>query len=110
MNGSARPNHTGVGPTEARVRDMSNWDQAACNGQETRIFFDHEDMRGEKRAKSLAGARTICIGCSIKRACLTYALDSGQQFGMWGGLTANERNELIVANQGREILPHRAAS
>jgi WhiB family transcriptional regulator, redox-sensing transcriptional regulator len=90
---------------------MSEWDQAACNGQETRIFFDHEDLRGEKRAVSLAKARAVCAPCAIRGTCLNYALESGQQFGLWGGLTAAERSEILVAGQRRESLhPHRAAS
>jgi WhiB family redox-sensing transcriptional regulator len=92
---------------------MTDWDKAACNGRDTGIFFDHEDTRGEKRAASLAAARTICATCSIRTACLTYAMDTVQQFGVWGGLTAAERSELIVANHRREVLAptgHLAAS
>ena len=92
---------------------MTDWDQAACNGQDTSIFFDHEDTRGEKRAASLAVARSICATCSIRTACLTYAVETVQAFGVWGGLTAAERSELIVAKQRQEILTpgrHRAAS
>jgi WhiB family redox-sensing transcriptional regulator len=92
---------------------MTDWDQAACNGQDTSIFFDHEDTRGEKRAASLAVARSICATCTIRSACLDYALESTQAFGVWGGLTAAERSEIIVAKQRREVLTpghHRAAS
>ena len=90
---------------------MTEWDQAACKGQEIGIFFDHEDVRGEKRAASLAVARGICAQCHIRRTCLTYAIDTGQQFGVWGGLTAAERTELVVAsNRGGIVPPHRAAS
>lgn len=92
---------------------MINWDQAACNGLETGIFFDHEDTRGEKRATSLAAARSICATCTIRTACLDFAVDTAQAFGVWGGLTAAERSELIVAKQRRELLTparHRAAS
>jgi WhiB family redox-sensing transcriptional regulator len=90
---------------------MSDWDQAACNGQETHIFFDHEDLRGEKRAASLRRARAVCAGCSITRACLDYAIQSGQQFGVWGGLTAVERAELIIAEERHQIArPGRRAS
>jgi WhiB family transcriptional regulator, redox-sensing transcriptional regulator len=93
---------------------MTDWDQAACNGLDTGIFFDHEDTRGEKRATSLAAARSICATCTIRTACLNYAVDTVQAFGVWGGLTAAERTEIIVATQRRELLTpvrhHRAAS
>jgi WhiB family redox-sensing transcriptional regulator len=92
---------------------MTDWDQAACNGQDTGIFFDHEDTRGEKRATSLAAARSICAQCTIRTACLDYAVETTQAFGVWGGLTAAERSEIIVAKQHRELLTpgrQRAAS
>jgi WhiB family redox-sensing transcriptional regulator len=92
---------------------MTDWDQAACNGLDTGIFFDHEDSRGEKRAKSLAAARSICTTCTIRNACLNYAVDSAQAFGVWGGLTAAERSEIIGATQRRNLITpvrHREAS
>jgi WhiB family redox-sensing transcriptional regulator len=91
---------------------MTDWDQAACNGQDTGIFFDHEDTRGEKRATLLNNARSICANCTIRSGCLDYALDTGQQFGVWGGLTAPERAEIIVATNRRVLTPvrHRVAS
>ncbi len=84
---------------------MSKWDRAACIGHDTRIFFDHEDERGQRRANALAAARLMCQGCPIKQACLQFALDSNEQFGVWGGLTAAERSELLSAPGA-----HRAAS
>jgi WhiB family redox-sensing transcriptional regulator len=92
---------------------MTDWDQAACNGLDTGIFFDHEDTRGEKRATSLAAARSVCATCTIRSACLDYAVDTVQAFGVWGGLTAAERSEIILASQRRDVLTpirHRAAS
>jgi WhiB family redox-sensing transcriptional regulator len=92
---------------------MINWDDAACNGQETSIFFDHEDSRGEKRAVLLNAARSICSDCSIQSGCLDFAVRSGQQFGVWGGLTAAERSELVVVTTRRpsfSAVRHRAAS
>ena len=92
---------------------MINWDDAACNGQETSVFFDHEDSRGQKRVVLLNAARSICSTCTIRSACLDFALQSGQQFGVWGGLTAAERSELIVVTNRRQSLSavrHRAAS
>jgi WhiB family redox-sensing transcriptional regulator len=91
---------------------MIDWDKAACNGQDTGIFFDHEDTRGEKRANFLAAARSICATCTIRTSCLDYAVDTVQQFGVWGGLTAAERAELIVTTNRPTLAPvrHRRAS
>jgi WhiB family redox-sensing transcriptional regulator len=36
-------------------------------------------------------AKRICIGCPVRQECLDYALVSNQRFGIWGGLTEEER-------------------
>ena len=75
---------------------MSKWDRAACVGRDTKIFFDHEDERGRRRTTALAMARVLCEGCTVKLDCLKLALDQNEQFGVWGGLTAGERTELVT--------------
>lgn len=37
----------------------------------------------------------ICSGCRVRQACLDYALDAGESFGIWGGLTPKERAALV---------------
>lgn len=44
----------------------------------------------EKRAKE------ICLECGVRDDCLDYALSIREQHGIWGGLTENERRELIL--------------
>lgn len=39
-------------------------------------------------------AKKICAGCEVRNQCLQYALDNDIQFGVWGGLTAAERQHL----------------
>jgi WhiB family redox-sensing transcriptional regulator len=39
----------------------------------------------------IAMAKRICIGCPVRQECLDYALASNQRFGIWGGLTEEER-------------------
>ena len=39
-------------------------------------------------------ARAICRACPVRRICLDYALDTHQKFGIWGGMTENQRRRL----------------
>lgn len=39
-------------------------------------------------------AKELCKGCPVLEKCLTAALENDEQFGVWGGLTAQERAEL----------------
>jgi WhiB family redox-sensing transcriptional regulator len=36
-------------------------------------------------------AKAVCGRCRVKRECLRFALDSRQDFGVWGGTTEEER-------------------
>lgn len=58
--------------------------QAACTGMD--MFPADGDARGIRDAKA------VCRGCPVRFECLTAALDNGEQFGVWGGLDANERS------------------
>lgn len=36
-------------------------------------------------------AKAVCAECPVKEACLAYAIETRQPFGVWGGKTADER-------------------
>lgn len=44
-------------------------------------------------------AKRICLDCPIQADCLQLALDGEVAFGIWGGLTATERQHLRTADQ-----------
>ena len=44
-------------------------------------------------ADKIAEAKRICDMCPVKMDCLTYAVETRQFFGIWGGLTEDERKE-----------------
>ena len=37
----------------------------------------------------------ICAGCPVRLFCLAEALDSGTEWGVWGGMTERERRRLL---------------
>lgn len=57
--------------------------RARCTGL-TSIFFT-ETTAGIARAKA------ICTLCPVRDECLDYALRTKQEYGVWGGLSENER-------------------
>lgn len=65
------------------------WRQrAACRGVDPDIFFPVSDEEAE-------GAKAVCAGCSVREACLEYALVNREHDGVWGGATERERRRLI---------------
>jgi WhiB family redox-sensing transcriptional regulator len=70
--------------------------QAACKGHPLAADFyppvrterKHERNAREHRAKS------VCAACPVRRACLDHALALDERYGVWGGLTVDERRTI----------------
>jgi WhiB family redox-sensing transcriptional regulator len=39
-------------------------------------------------------AKQVCAGCPVRAPCLEWALGSGQEAGVWGGTSEDERRAL----------------
>jgi WhiB family redox-sensing transcriptional regulator len=77
--------------------------QAACAEDGVGPMFPHEqDQQGIEYAKS------ICGRCPVRQDCLSEALDRGERFGVWGGLTSDER-QTVRRREQRKTQPSRAA-
>lgn len=81
-------------------------DSAACLDQDPELWFPI----GEKSRDALleaAAAKAICSGCPVQVECVTDAGD----YGIWGGLTEDERRSLKrrgerVKAKERKAAPH----
>ena len=47
------------------------------------------------QGKEQRTAKQVCRGCPVALECLADALQSGAEFGVWGGLTERERRALL---------------
>jgi len=73
-------------PAEFRLSDSERWTAgAACTGMELLMF------PGDADHAAIAAAKATCAVCPIRQQCLDVALDNGENFGIWGGTTADER-------------------
>jgi len=71
--------------------DESGWrDYAACRDHDPDLFFPGS----EPTPSQIAAARAICSACPVQDECLTYALESNQTDGIWGGQTPTGRRKL----------------
>lgn len=69
----------------------SPWREAAACIEvvdEVSFFPDPEDLAGTARAKA------VCAGCPVAAECLTWAIETNQSEGIWGGHTAKERRSV----------------
>lgn len=46
------------------------------------------------KGESPRPAKRVCAACEVRTECLQYALDRGERFGVWGGLSERERRVL----------------
>jgi WhiB family transcriptional regulator, redox-sensing transcriptional regulator len=61
--------------------------RANCMGVDPDLFFP-------ERGASTREAKEVCRGCVVREDCLEYALDNGEKFGIWGGMSERERRRL----------------
>jgi WhiB family redox-sensing transcriptional regulator len=75
-------------------RLTADWrDDAACRGRDPELFFPDNATTAAARAQ-IAAAKQVCRRCPVTLTCLTWALACGQQAGIWGGTTEQERHRL----------------
>lgn len=78
------------------VADLWEWQyQGACRNLDTEQFFHPEGERGGTRRRRDDAAKAICAQCPVITQCREYALAAQEPYGVWGGLTQEERRELI---------------
>jgi WhiB family redox-sensing transcriptional regulator len=78
--------------------DLWDWQlDAACRGMASSFFFHPEGERGPARARREARAKAVCGQCPAILQCREHALRVHEPYGIWGGLSEGERNQLLVA-------------
>ena len=77
-------------PCDFSLPEADRWvADAACGDPFGPSMFPHEkDKDGVELAKA------VCSGCPVRQQCLDEAIGNGEQYGIWGGLTAEERTSL----------------
>ena len=65
-----------------------HWQERAnCLGVDPDLFFP-------ERGASTREAKEVCRGCEVRHDCLEFALQNGEKFGIWGGLSERERRRI----------------
>lgn len=62
-------------------------DDARCVNADAEVFFP-------EKGGSTREAKRICADCPVIVDCLNHALDNEERFGIWGGLSEQERRTL----------------
>jgi WhiB family redox-sensing transcriptional regulator len=70
-----------------------DWQRSArCRGEAGRDFYPPfgGERRRDRGARELR-AKAVCDSCPVRVDCLDHAVRSGERYGVWGGLTSDER-------------------
>jgi WhiB family transcriptional regulator, redox-sensing transcriptional regulator len=70
--------------------------RAACRDEDPELFFPIGNTG--PALLQIEEAKAVCMRCDVREACLQWALDSGQDAGVWGGLSEDERRALRRRN------------
>ncbi|MFE7706946.1 WhiB family transcriptional regulator [Streptomyces sp. NPDC057486] len=69
---------------------MENWRMhAACRDEDPDLFFPIGST-GPALVQT-EEAKEVCRGCPVREQCLEWAMENGQDSGVWGGLGEAER-------------------
>jgi WhiB family transcriptional regulator, redox-sensing transcriptional regulator len=90
--------------------DLWDWQLvAACRGVDSSLFFHPEGERGAARSAREAAAKEVCMRCPVRAECATHALAVREPYGVWGGLTEDEREEMMGRSRNRALSPQGVA-
>ena len=76
---------------------------ARCRDEDPELFFPVGTTG--PAAMQVDAAKLVCADCIVRHECLEWAMATGQDAGVWGGLSEDERRSLRRARR-RNRAPH----
>ena len=84
------------------VAEVWEWQTAGkCRSLDTAMFFHPDGERGRARLQRERRAKEMCRTCPVMAQCRAHALDVGEPYGIWGGLSETERELLLKRDISR---------
>ena len=83
-----------------------HWDwqmQGACRALPTEMFFHPEGERGPRRRNREQNAKAVCASCPVIQQCRAHALAVREPYGIWGGLSEDEREQILSKEIARLV-------
>ncbi|MDY6051106.1 MAG: WhiB family transcriptional regulator [Rothia sp. (in: high G+C Gram-positive bacteria)] len=77
----------GIYSTDGDDGELSWQADALCAQTDPEAFFP-------EKGGSTRDAKRVCSECPVRQACLEYAMENDERFGIWGGLSERERRRL----------------
>jgi WhiB family redox-sensing transcriptional regulator len=85
--------------------DVWDWQMTgSCRGMDSAFFFHPDGERGPARARREARAKAVCLACPVLEMCRRHALAVQEPYGIWGGLSESERDNIIKSRKRQLAL------
>jgi len=82
---------------DSRSPNLMSWrNRSACLEEDPELFFPIGNTG--PALLQIEEAKAVCRRCEVIETCLKWAIESGQDAGVWGGLSEDERRALKRRN------------
>jgi len=91
----------------------SDWEwqfDGACRALPTEMFFHPDGERGPRRRNRENTAKAICATCPVIQACRAHALAIAEPYGIWGGLSEDDRIAILNSQTRKTVAEFVTAS
>lgn len=68
--------------------------QGSCRTVDPTLFFHPQNERGLSRLRRDRQAKAVCAPCPVRLECADYAIRAREPYGVWGGLTEEDREHI----------------
>jgi WhiB family redox-sensing transcriptional regulator len=68
-----------------------------CRGVEPEVFFPISEEDAWR-------AKEICAACNVRESCLVFSLANRERYGVWGGVTEKERQDMFRRGVAQRVL------
>jgi WhiB family redox-sensing transcriptional regulator len=77
----------------------------ACQTTDPEIWFGAADREEAEQRGFYRMAKELCAKCPVNNLCLEYAMVAGEEYGVWGGLSPDERKRMRRATRNLTQSP-----
>ncbi len=86
------------------IADHWDWQfEGACRTMPSEMFFHPDGERGPRRRNRENAAKAVCASCPVIQQCRAHALAVQEPYGIWGGLSEDDRLAIIGNEKPSEV-------
>lgn len=82
------------------IMESYDWQyDGLCRKSSAEMFFSPDAERGEPKRRREEAAKALCDACPVLQECRSHALSVREPYGVWGGLSESDRDQLLQAQR-----------